>query len=142
MRSRIVDPAPKICVGIKVASEKADRLEKILLAEGAKLIIAEDNCGSQQVGYLCGFRGFQKSDKEIPAECEMLIFSGFDNKTLNRTVKKMREDGCAVELKAVATQYNQSWTINALATELSKEHEAMKEYERKKAGMSNDKAEI
>ncbi len=138
MKSRIINPVPKMCIGVKLPKEKSEKLSVILGAEGVELVLADDNCGEQQVGYLCGFNGFSKSDESVAADSELIIFSGIDNKTLNRIITAMRVESCRVELKAVATMHNRCWTVNALAAELFKEHCAMKEYKRMKAGSDDD----
>ena len=77
----------------------------------------------QQVGYLCGFKGFVRSEKEgedIMDEC--LIFSGIDGRSLDPILKKLREKGAAVELKAIVTAHNQSWNVGELIKELRREH--------------------
>ena len=77
----------------------------------------------QQVGYLCGFKGFARSEKEsedITDEC--LIFSGIAGRSLDPILKKLRENGAAVELKAIVTAHNQSWNVGELIKELRREH--------------------
>lgn len=77
----------------------------------------------QQVGYLCGFKGFVRSEKEgedITDEC--LIFSGIDGRSLDPILKKLREKEATVKLKAIVTAHNQSWNVGELIKELRREH--------------------
>ena len=65
----------------------------------------------QQVGYLCGFKGFERSEKvgeDIADEC--LIFSGIDGRSLDPI------------LKAIVTAHNQKWNVGELIKELRREH--------------------
>ena len=124
MRSRIIT-APTRCVAVNIDEEKAATLKKLLEEYKAELFIADKNCGGQKIGWLCGFNGFSESDKKEECSEQLMIFSGFRNNVLSGLVGEMRECGCSVDLKAVATPHNQRWTVNELAEHLHKEHEAM-----------------
>lgn len=141
MKSRIIMSPSKQIVGINISTEKAEIISKLASSENGRLVLCE-NCGEEQVGYLCGFNGFKSSGKESEnISEELLLFSGFDNKSLNRILMQIRANGCGVKLKAIVTANNQSWTVKALADELLKEHEAMEKYqqERKSGSIGENK---
>jgi hypothetical protein len=78
------------------------------------------------VGALAGL------DPKIPAsapavhtETECLVFCGFAGDLLDRVLKALREASLQVSCKAMLTETNRTWTIDALIGELSREHEAM-----------------
>lgn len=85
--------------------------------------LGEADC---QVGYLCGFKGFEPAPEcEQPPNTECLIFSGFDRRSLSETVDALRAKDLKIDLKAVCTPSNQAWKLSALIAELAKEHEYM-----------------
>lgn len=126
MRSRIRSVIPKKIIGININSQKRDIIEDIAKSENAEAVFFGNEIMGQQVGYLCGFKGFERSEKageDISDEC--LIFSGIDGKSLDPILKKLREKGAAVELKAIVTAHNQSWNVGELIKELRREHHHM-----------------
>lgn len=123
MRSRIRSVIPKKIIGININSQKRDIIEDIAKSENAEAVFFGNEIMGQQVGYLCGFKGFARSEKEgedITDEC--LIFSGIDGRSLDPILKKLREKGAAVELKAIVTAHNQKWKVGELIKELRREH--------------------
>lgn len=141
MKSRIITPAPRQIIGVNIPKEKAEIIGRLAAAENGRLVLRQ-NCANEQVGYLCGFNGFKASDgaPESISE-EILLFSGFDSKSLNRLLAEIRSKGCGVRLKAIVTAHNQSWTVKALEEELLKEHNAMEKYqqERKSSSIGENK---
>lgn len=123
MKSRIRSVIPKKIIGININSQKRDIIEDIAKSENAEVLFFGGEVSEQQVGYLCGFKGFERSEKEgedITDEC--LIFSGIDGRSLDPILKKLREKGAAVELKAMVTVHNQKWKVGELIKELRREH--------------------
>ena len=123
MRSRIRRVIPKKIIGINISEQKRGIIADIAKSENAEAFFFGGEVTGQQVGYLCGFKGFEKSEKEgenITEEC--LIFSGIDGRSLDPILKKLREKGAAVELKAIVTAHNQSWNVGELIKELRREH--------------------
>ncbi len=123
MRSRIRSVIPKKIIGININSQKRDIIEDIAKSENAEAVFFGNEIMEQQVGYLCGFKGFERSEKEgedITDEC--LIFSGINGRSLDPILKKLKENGAAVELKAIVTAHNQSWNVGELIKELRREH--------------------
>lgn len=123
MKSRIRSAIPKKIIGINISLQKRDIIEDIAKSENAEAVFFDNKVMGQQVGYLCGFKGFERSEKEgedITDEC--LIFSGINGRSLDPILKKLREKGAAVELKAIVTAHNQSWNVGELIKELRREH--------------------
>lgn len=75
MKSRIRSVIPKKIIGINIIPQKRDIIEDIAKSENAEAVFFGNEVMGQQVGYLCGFKGFVRSEKEgedITDEC--LIF--------------------------------------------------------------------
>ena len=123
MKSRIRSVITKKIIGINISSQKRDVIIEIAKSENAEAEFYGSEVSAQQVGYLCGFKGFERSEKvgeDIADEC--LIFSGIDGRSLDPILKKLREKGAAVGLKAIVTAHNQSWNVGELIKELRREH--------------------
>ena len=57
---------------------------------------------------------------------EMMVFAGMDQQEVFAFLQTLRESGISsIDLKAVLTPFNASWTATDLFGELKKEHEAM-----------------
>ena len=126
MRSRIRSVIPKKIVGINISEDKRQIIEGVAKSENAEAVFFGGEVSAQQVGWLCGFKGFEQSDKDgEPIEEECLIFSGIDGRSLNPILKKLRAKGAAIDLKAIVTAHNQSWTAAELVKELRREHQHM-----------------
>ena len=64
----------------------------IAKSENAEAVFFDNEIMGQQVGYLCGFKGFVRSEKEgEDTTDECLIFSGIDGRSLDPILKKLRE---------------------------------------------------
>ena len=123
MKSRIRSVIPKKIIGININSQKRDIIEDIAKSENAEAVFFGSEVSEQQVGYLCGFKSFARSEKKgenITDEC--LIFSGIDGRSLDPILKKLRENGATVKLKAMVTVHNQKWKVGELIKELRREH--------------------
>ncbi|WP_456029791.1 DUF3783 domain-containing protein [Ruminococcus sp.] len=123
MKSRIRSVIPKKIIGININSQKRDIIEDIAKSENAEAVFFGNEIMGQQVGYLCGFKGFEKAEKvgeKITDEC--LIFSGIDGRSLDPILKKLREKEATVKLKAMVTVHNQKWKVGELIKELRREH--------------------
>lgn len=126
MKSRIRNPFPKRLLGINLTNEHKDALSEIAESEGIELVLHGGDMAGEQIGFLCGFGGFQpaaKREDKITEEC--LVFAGIDGNDLNRLLKTLREKEVKIDLKAMVTATNQSWSLAELVTELKKEHEYM-----------------
>lgn len=123
MKSRIRSVITKKIIGINIGEQKRDVISKIAKSENAEAEFFGSEVSAQQVGYLCGFKGFERSEKvgeDIADEC--LIFSGIDGRSLDPILKKLREKEATVKLKAMVTMHNQKWKVGELIKELRREH--------------------
>ena len=123
MKSRIRSVITKKIIGINIGEQKRDVISKIAKSENAEAEFFGSEVSAQQVGYLCGFKGFERSEKvgeDIADEC--LIFSGIDGRSLDPILKKLREKEATVKLKAMVTVHNQKWKVGELIKELRREH--------------------
>ncbi len=111
---------------VNIPDEQAEILGRIMQGHGGKLLVASQDDGGEQLGYLLGFTGFcaSKTDKlKVGQQC--IVFSGVDGRELNAILGEMRSEGVVIALKAICTAYNQRWRLIDLACELEKEHRAM-----------------
>ena len=125
MKARLSAPLPKVAAGVNIPQEKADIVAEVMAEVGGKFIAAPNDCGADSVGYVCGFSGYTESEARTEVAEEILIFSGLDNKDLNKAVTLLRSKGCEIPLKAMVTPHNRDWTVSTLAGELAREHEYM-----------------
>lgn len=126
MKAKIAAPLPKRAVGINISDEKAKDVVELIVRLGGQYMEAPSDCGEQKIGYVCGMPGYVFNEATSQVESEMLLFSGLDAKALNAIVTRLRERGCIIPLKAIATDKNKDWTVKQLEEELNKEHEYMK----------------
>jgi len=82
---------------------------------------------SHPLGWLLGLEGF--SPAEAPVEDfseEMLVMHQLSSPQFSGFLDALRRNRVPVDLKAVATEHNVSWSSAALCGELRQEHEAMR----------------
>ena len=126
MKSIIRTKSEKMLLTVNITDEEFSRLCSIMEARGGKAVKVPSDSGNEQLGYLLGFSGFAPSGKEKQSvDSPAVFFSGVDGKELNEILAQMRQDGIRIDLKAVCTAYNQSWTLADLIQELAKEHAYM-----------------
>lgn len=129
MKSRIKKTGPKRIIGYMIYPENADLLKNVVFSLNAEMIFINESSANETIGFLAGFKGFDKSDEiccNPPAE-QCLIMSGFDSKGIDKLILKLRENNISIPLKCVVTQHNQSWRLCSLINELKKEHDKMTE---------------
>ncbi|MDO5124869.1 MAG: DUF3783 domain-containing protein [Ruminococcus sp.] len=82
---------------------------------------------NQSIGYLCGFKGFLRAEKqgEILVGKQCLILSGIQRKNIQHILDEIKSSGLNIPLKAMVTPTNQSWILSDLISELEREHEYM-----------------
>jgi hypothetical protein len=118
--------APKKILGVNVEPTKSAALKEIAERFSAEYSLVDGSEGGRTVGSLFSADEFDGEVREASAvDKEILLFSGFGSKELNRVLSALRTGGCSVELKAVVTQNNINWTLSQLAEEISREHEIM-----------------
>ena len=126
MKSIIKTKTEKMLLTVNIVSEDIKKLEGIMKDHSVKLISAQSDDGNEQLGFLLGFGGFRKTEKEkLTVLQSCAVFSGIEGTELSAILKEMRSAGVIIDLKAVCTAYNQRWTLAELACELEKEHNAM-----------------
>lgn len=125
MKARVNSPLPKVAAGVNIGKEKAAIVAEAMAEVGGEFRAAESDCGADIIGYICGHKGYSRSEQRLEIEEELLIFSGLEGKELNAVVSRLRELRCSIPLKATVTEHNIDWTVAALAKELVSEHEFM-----------------
>lgn len=118
-------------------SSKVIKLKGVLVRMGIRI----RNVGPEQVmetvGALAGLAGFEKvgnleeQGNENPAKVipeEVLVMHGFTSRRIDELLAALRKAGVPkVELKAIITPTNASWTFYHLYEEIKEEHERMKQ---------------
>lgn len=109
---------------------KQNQLRTMCNKLGIEVVSISKNLYNQKLGFLADISGFKKEPKtytgaELPSE--MLVFSGLNSDDIDTFLAEFKKAGIApVNLKAVITMYNISWTPKSLYDELLKEHLSMK----------------
>ena len=126
MRSRIITVSPLV-LSYGLDSEQAKKLDSAAVKLGITHKPLPHESKDETIGYLCGFRGFEKSDSPsdqlLDKQC--LVMSGIQRKQLDTLLKELKSAGLFIPLKAMVTPSNQSWKLIDLVNELQKEHEFM-----------------
>lgn len=109
-------------------SKKKEELKKLTGMLGVEWIEIPAAKTNQTIGYLAGMDGFpvkklQLLEKLPVIREELLIFFGFGSERLDVMLGMLKGSGLGVELKAVVTPHNISWTLAELYQELSRERE-------------------
>ena len=131
MKAHIRSTVPKRALTYQIQPELQERLSAVLrqLSIEEYPVSAEEL--TQPVGYLAGFPGFVKNEDgapQAPPSCgSVLCLCGISNAELNALLKGMKEQEIEIPLKATVTAANQHWRFEQLITELSKEHEALRQ---------------
>ncbi len=111
-------------------SPKAKKLKQVLAGMGIDLKIIEPQQLCQPLGYLAGVEGFprQTGAKELPEiPEEIMILHRFTRQRIDELLKTMRTEGIEkIDLKAIITIHNCTWSLGQLYKELKEEHEYMK----------------
>ena len=93
------------------------------------VVVPREDMG-QQVGCLCGFKGYRRKDRrpgDLP-DMAMVLFEGLDRDDLDRTLKTIHDGGITTRsLKAMVTPTNRNWTLDALLEEIHQEQKIMGE---------------
>lgn len=108
------------------------KLKGVLVNMGIRIRNIQPDQLEEKIGFLAGIEGFEKEEKEEnsqePEELtrEVLVMHQFTNDRLEEFLLRLRKAGVPrVELKAVVTQTNASWTFRQLYQELCREHHEM-----------------
>ena len=126
MKSIIRTKLEKMLLTVNISQQENNKLADIMRSVGGVVKAADKDDGNEKLGYLLGFGGFSASGKEkLGIEKSCIVFSGIGGNELNEILRQMKTSGISIPLKAVCTQYNQSWTLAELVRELAREHEQM-----------------
>ena len=69
MKSRIRSVIPKKIIGINISLQKRDVISEIAKSENAEAEFLGSEVSAQQVGYLCGFKGFARCGGGAKSHC-------------------------------------------------------------------------
>lgn len=110
-------------------TEKGKKVKFILVRMGVRIKNITPEMLNQQVGYLSGMKGFEAADGLYDGETfldEMLVMKGFTSKRVDELLMQFKKAEIEkIQLKAVVTDSNKSWTVLELYKELKKENEEM-----------------
>lgn len=111
-----------------IVGEKYEKIQKICSHAGIKVRVAEQDDYKMTVGQSMGFSGANNADtSDMESSCfddEMMILYNVSGTHLNTFLRKLRDDGIDIPLKAALTDTNKDWIPSRLCEELKKEHEA------------------
>lgn len=127
MKSRVKITAPMKIICYKLELSYKETLESIASSLGAEINFIDESSSNEQIGFLVGFKGFEKSNEicsEPPKE-QCVIFSGFSSQKMDMMLLKFKENKINIPLKCVVTPFNQSWKLNFLVEELKKENKVI-----------------
>ncbi len=109
-----------------VKPEKTKQIESVCRSLKLQPVKIKSSSYKQKLGYLAGIKGFNRENTvyqgpDFPSE--MLVFSGMDSNMVDTFLAKCRESFIPpINLKAVLTPHNVSWSAEILYKELLKEH--------------------
>ena len=124
MRASIIKRKP-VAAGIGLSKEKSEVIKTLAQKYGVQFKEFGSDCGAASVGSLCEGETIEVTHQVQMVSSEILLFSAFDRNTLSAFIDSMNAQGARVELKAVCTDYNRSWSLCELEQELITENEAI-----------------
>ena len=110
-----------------IGKEKLPKIKFILFKLGLSAREVFPAEFGHPIGYLAGLEGFSASEA-VPGESfsrEMLVMCGLSSVQFSAFLNALRQNRCAVALKAVLTETNAAWDSLRLQRELAAEHEAL-----------------
>lgn len=116
MKARIKN-SPMRAALFNFSDEKTEAVRGILNSCGIEVITPVLGSGSERIGYLLNVPGYVKnfSPAADAAEAhELIIFADLRDKTLDKTLSRLRENNIKVRFKAVLTKYNRDFSYNEL----------------------------
>lgn len=106
-----------------------EKFKELADSKDIEIIRVEKDDIDQNIGYLLGFDGYKKNDKDLKFDASLdfpfILFAGFDRDQLFEFLDLMRENGLAIQHKAGETENNVKWTLRELLTENDKEAKTM-----------------
>lgn len=116
-----------LCYNLK-GTKKGQKIAMIFGYLGYKVRHVEKTQYLQQIGVLAGVMEGEESLSVYEGEGfedEMLVMNPASGEMLDKALFLMRKEKLRVNLKAMVTEHNMSWTSLALYEEIKKEHEYM-----------------
>ena len=114
--------------------ERTMRIIRYLTAQGVSVRTVQAAELGETLGYLFSLPGYEKRSapnfiaSNVP---EMLVMHGFDQATLDAFLRFFRDESVRrVELKAVLTPTNASWTVVELSRHLAAERDSLQKRKR------------
>ncbi len=118
------------------SSIRVTKLKGVLVRMGIRIRNVAPDQVLDTVGELAGISGYEnrghsaasdEEKKELPVIAEeMMVMYGFTSSRIDELLAGLRKAGVSkVELKAVVTETNISWSFFQLYEEIKKEHERM-----------------
>ncbi len=108
--------------------EKERKLKFVFIRMGMKIKTIAKEDYMHPIGYLLNLDGFEPGTpyKGEDFKDEMMVMYGLSGGRLNMLLAEMRKAKISkINLKAMVTEHNRSWTSLALHEELLREHAAM-----------------
>lgn len=129
MKARVVKEKELVMLYHFEQSERGNLIKEVISQLGMEWrVILPEELG-QTLGWCAGLNGFAKrldAENSMEIQEEMMVFQGLTSKRLDTLLAVFRQKKIEkVELKAVITETNQSWTWTRLYEELCKERSAV-----------------
>ena len=118
-----------------IGKEKLPKIKFILFKLGLSAREVSPAEFDRPIGYLAGLEGFDAAETDAgePFAGEMLVLCGLSSAQFSAFLNALRQNRCAVALKAVLTETNAGWSAARLYRELAAEHEALQRVKPKDA---------
>lgn len=130
------------------SADRARLMKGVLVRMGIRIRNIAPDQVLQQVGYLAGLPDYTETEmpegEDLPEISEeVLVLQGFGNRRLDELLTQLRRVKAPnIELKAVVTEHNSSWSFYQLYEELRQEREKIMDAEaERKAEAEQDNTE-
>ena len=129
MKARIPAAVPETALLYGFEPNKLEELRKLIDRLQIRCLVVEEDQRGESIGALAGYPGYTAgAGPKLPApQAECLVLAGLSRPRLNELLGELRGGGLQVALKAVVTDTNRDWPLEALIRELRREHAAMTE---------------
>ena len=111
-----------LLLGLDTDSEKGQALREILAEMDVEAVPISPAWKKEKVGDLAEGCFPDWPEEAEAAEKEFLLMSGLTDGQLDRFLKEMGKKNVRVAYKAVLTEHNRNWTLEALLKEIAQEH--------------------
>ena len=119
-----------LCYGLN--TEKGRKIKATALLLGIRVRSVDSSRYGEAIGSLLGrnteLSAETEEDGKVQITEEMMVMAGFNSRTLDYFLAQLKRRGVpGVELKAVVTEHNVSWSSRRLYRELYKEREVYRQ---------------